>query len=212
MAPGTPARPRTRALTTGERHGARLAGVALLAMTVVALPAARLANGAVPQDGADGILPRVLVGTAFLVIAALDVAVGWGLYVLLRARAHPSAHATLVSRGGYAVLLAAAAARLLWPGGDGLVGFLADWSLALLVFGLHLLIAAVALWRSRVVPWVVPAATALAGAAYLFDDALSRFTDVTWRGALVPLMLGELLLMGWLLLVSRRLPVNRPSR
>ena len=61
-----------------------------------------------------------------------------------------------------------------------------------------------ALWRSRLVPRVVVAATAAAGAAYLLDAALARFTEVGWRGALVPVMLGEVVLMGWLLLAGRR--------
>ena len=109
-----------------------------------------------------------------------------------------------MSRVGYAVLLAASAARLLWPGGGGVEAFRADWDRALVVFGLHLVVAAVALWRSRLAPRVVVAATAAAGAAYLLDAALARFTDVGWRGALVPVMLGEVVLMVWLLLVGRR--------
>jgi hypothetical protein len=140
-------------------------------------------------------------------VAVLDVAVGVGIYAVLRTRAPSSSYAALVSRTGYAVLLAASAARLLWPGGGGVEAFRADWSLALVVFGMHLLVTAVALRASRVVPGVVVAATGLAGVAYLVDEALARWTQVGWRGGLVPLMLGELVLMGWLLLVGHRRPV-----
>lgn len=199
-------RPRTRpgttppavALRAPERRGARLAGWALLAMTLLALPAAGL------LDGADATGTRVAVGTAFLVIAVLDVVVGVGLYALLRGRAQSSAYAALVSRTGYAVLLAASAGRLLRPGGGGVETFRADWALALVVFGLHLVVTAVALRASRVVPFLVVASTALAGVAYLLDEALARWADVGWRPALVPFMLGELVLMGWLLRVAHR--------
>lgn len=188
----------TASLRASERRGARLAGWALLVMTIVSLPAAAL------LDGADAPATRVAVGTAFALVAVLDVVVGVGLYIVLRGRARSSAYAALVSRTGYAVLLAASAARLVWPGGGGVETFRADWSLALVVFGLHLLVTAVALHASRVVPVVVVAATALAGTAYLVDEALARWADVGWRPALVPLMLGELVLMGWLLLVAHR--------
>ncbi len=190
-------RVRVGPLTATERHGARLAAPALLALTVLAVLATRVA------DGVAGTTPHVVVGSAVLVVAALDVAVGWGLYVLLGDRARPSAHATLVSRCGYAVLLAAASARLLWPGGDGLHGFREDWSLALLVLGLHLLIAAVAGWRSRIAPPLVAAAVALAGAATLLDAVVSPWTAGTSARALLPVVLGELVLLGWLVVASR---------
>lgn len=187
-------------LRAPERRGARLAGWALLALTLLALPAAGL------LEGADEAGTRVAVGTAFLLVAVLDVVVGVGLYALLRSRAHSSAYAALVSRTGYAVLLAASAGRLLRPGGGGVETFRADWSLALVVFGLHLVVTAVALRASRVVPFLVVTATALAGAAYLLDESLARWADVGWRPALVPLMLGELVLMGWLLRAAHRRP------
>jgi hypothetical protein len=188
-------------LGRSERRGARLAGWALLTLTALAVPAAAL----LPEAGAVG--PRLLAGIAFGVVAVLDVAVGMGIYAVLRTRAPSSSYAALVSRTGYAVLLAASAARLLWPGGGGVEAFRADWSLALVVFGMHLLVTAVALRASRVVPGVVVAATGLAGVSYLVDEALARWTQVGWRGGLVPLMLGELVLMGWLLLVGHRRPV-----
>ena len=191
-------------LRAPERRGARLAGWALLALTLLALPAAGL------LDGADAPATRAVVGVAFLVIAVLDVLVGIGLYSLLRVRAHSSAYASFVSRTGYAVLLAASAARLLRPGGGGVETFRADWALALVVFGLHLVVTAVALRASRVVPFVVVASTALAGTAYLLDESLARWADVGWRPALVPLMLGELVLMGWLLRVAHRGPRRTP--
>jgi len=88
-----------------ERRTARLAGVALAVLTVLSLPATAM------LDTADRPGTRALAAAGFVAVAALEVVVGWGLYVLLRDRAHSPAYAALVSRGGYAVLLTAAAAR-----------------------------------------------------------------------------------------------------
>ncbi|WP_392543624.1 DUF4386 family protein [Oryzobacter telluris] len=206
--PATPTRRPTRpthadlrTLTATERRGARLAGASLLVLTLVSLPAAALLGGAAaPGDRAT----RVGIGLAFLVVAVLDVVAAWGLHLLLRRRATPASTAQLVSRSGYAVLLAGAAVVLTWPGGAGTVGFERDWSLALVVFGLHLVIAGIALWRSRIAPKAVAVITAVAGLAYLLDDVLTRAADVTVTPYLVPLMLGELVLLGWLLRTSRR--------
>lgn len=153
----------------------------------------------------DRVGSTVDAGVAFLVIALLDVLVGWALHALLRGRAPAPAHAVVVSRVGYAVLLAASSVLLLVHGDSGVAGFRADWSNALLVFGLHLVIVAVALWRARLAPLVVRLATGAAGTAYLLDGALERLTDVGWRGALVPLMLGEIVLAGWLVWFGRPL-------
>ncbi|MGL4175478.1 MAG: DUF4386 family protein [Dermatophilaceae bacterium] len=192
------------ALTATERLGARLAGSSLLLITLVSIPAA-----VVLARADDAAAPR-LVGVAFLVVAVLDVAAAWGLYLVTRQRAGTLAYAAMLARSGYALLLATSVVILLWPGGTAAAGFRADWSNALLVFGLSLVLAGLAVWRSRTAPRAVALATSLAGGAYLLDDALSRWTEVGWRAALVPVMLGELALMAWLLVASR--PRRRPVR
>jgi len=178
-----------------ERHRARVATVALAALTVLCLPAAAV------LDDADRPATRAAVGAVFVVIAGLEVVVGRGLYLLLRERAHPPAYAALVSRAGYAVLLAAAAGRLAWPGGDGAAGFRDDWSLALLVLGVHLLLTSVALWRSRRVPGAVVAGTALAGTASLLVEVVGSWPLpdlLPGAGVLLPAALGQLVLLAWL--------------
>lgn len=147
---------------------------------------------------------RAALGAAFVVVAALDVLVACGLHLLLRDRTLPASVATLVSRSGYAVLLAFCALALALPGGDGVAGFRADWSLALGVLGIHLVIAALALWRARVVPGPVVAATGLAGTAYLLDQTLGASGDPLLAGLALPFMLGELVLAGWLLASGTR--------
>ena len=190
------ARPALRSATVpvAERRAARLAGVALALLTVLSLPATAL------LDTADQAGTRALVGAGFVAVAALEVVVGWGLYVLLRERSPSPAYAALVSRGGYAVLLTAAAGRLLWPGGDGVAGFRSDWALALVVLGVHLLVATIALWRSPRVPGAVVAGTAVAGTASLLAVVGGSWPlpDVLpGAGVLLPAVLGELVLLAW---------------
>ena len=149
---------------------------------------------------------RALAGAAFVAVAALEVVVGWGLYVLLRDRAHSPAYAALVSRGGYAVLLTAAAARLLWPGGDGVDGFRSDWSLALA--GARRSPASSRRspsGRARWVPGAVVAGTAVAGTASLLaavGGGLPLPDVLPGAGALLPAALGEIVLLAWLVMVG----------
>ena len=183
-----------------ERRTARVAGVALAVLTVLSVPATALLDTADRPGGT-----RALAGAAFVSVAALEVVVGWGLYVLLRDRAHSPAYAALVSRGGYAVLLTAAAARLLWPGGDGVDGFRSDWSLALVVLGVHLLVTATALWCARWVPGAVVAGAAVAGTASLLaavGGGLPLPDVLPGAGALLPAALGEIVLLAWLVMVG----------
>ena len=189
-----------------DRRAALTAAISLAAVTVLSIPATAL------LDTADATATRMVVGVGFVVVAALEVVVGWGLYRVLHERAHSCAYAALVSRAGYAVLLAAAAGRLLWPGGDGVAGFRADWSLALLVLGVHLLVTTVALWHSRVVPGAVVAGTAAAGVAALLGDLVGPWPlpdVVPGAGPLLPGVLGGLVLLAWLSAVSSR--VNDPA-
>lgn len=187
------------AVAARERHAARLAGVALAVLTVLSVPVTAL------LDTADHPSVRALAGAGFVAVAALEVVVGWGLYVLLRDRAHSPAYAALVSRGGYAVLLTAAAGRLLWPGGDGVAGFRADWSLALVVLGVHLLVTTTALWSARRVPGPVVVGTAVAGTASLLaatGRGLPLPDVLPGAGALLPVVLGEVVLLAWLAMVG----------
>ncbi|MGL5816578.1 MAG: DUF4386 domain-containing protein [Phycicoccus sp.] len=184
-------------LAAAERRGARLAGGSLLLMTLVSIPATL----ALARAG-DAAAPRA-VGAAFLVVAALDVTAAWGLYVVTRNRAGTLAYAAMLARSGYAVLSATSVVILLWPGGTAAAGFRADRSNALIVFGLSLVMVGLAVWRSRTAPRAVALVTSLTGGAYLLDQVLTRWTEVGWHEVLVPVMLGELVLVGWLLVASR---------
>jgi hypothetical protein len=184
---------RPQAVPVRERRAARVAVAALAALTVLSVPATAL------LDTADRPGIRALAGACFVVVASLELVVGWGLYSLLRDRAHSPAYAALVSRGGYAVLLTAAAGRLLWP------GFRSDWSLALVVLGVHLLVTAIALWSARRVPGAVVAGTAVAGTASLLaavGGGLPLPDVLPGAGPLLPAVLGEVVLLAWLVMVG----------
>jgi hypothetical protein len=171
------------------RAAVRTAAWALLALTVLSVPALMLPT---PQT-----TTWTVVRAALVVVAALDVVVGWGLWLLVRSRAPRLGLAALVSRAGYAVVLAAAALTVAAPADCGdLSGRWWGWS----VFAVHLLVAAVAL-RCAGAPGLVWVATGLAGCAYLLSV-------VPWQvvpdAVLMPFQCGEVVLLVWLFVVSRR--------
>jgi hypothetical protein len=154
-----PAAPRRRTLHPGATAGrvagtARGAGLAIIGGLALSVPAVGL------LDAAAGGGSTLDVAASLLVVAALDVVVGRGLYRVAGERALPAAYAALLSRVGHGLLLAAAAAMLLWRGGTGITAFREDWSTASLVLAAHLVVAAVALWRARVAPRALALAVA----------------------------------------------------
>ncbi len=191
---------RARVLGVAERRAALLGGSALLVVSVLSVSAVGL------LDDVTAGSPTVDPAVAFLAVAGLDAVVGCALYRVLRTRAAAHAHAVVVSRVGYAVLMAWASALLLWRGSAGVGPFTDDWSDALLVLGIHLLTVAVALRRSRLAPTFVVLATAAAGAASLVEVALAWSGTAPVGPALAPggagfapLVAGQLVLTSWLL-------------
>jgi len=199
---GAGSRGRRGVANRAERHAGVVAGLALLLMAALAVPAAA------GLDAATGV-GVVDAAVAFLLIAGLDVVAGCALYRMLCRHAPAPAHAVVVSRVGYALLLAWASVLLLVHGSTGVPDFRVDQGLALAVLGLHLLITSVALRRSRLAPAPVVAATALAGAAAVLGSSLAPLPDVAWRGAPALLALGETVLVLWLLWAGRPLALRQ---
>lgn len=77
---------------------------------------------------------------------------------------------------------------------------------ALLFFGLHLLVLGLALWRAPQVPNWASIAVALGGASYVIMHSAQYFAPGLSLGWLMILALGELLFMFWLLIAGWRLP------
>jgi len=185
----------TAAPSTTARPGARTAAWALLALTVLALPASLLTR----DD--QGRTALTAGGLTFLVVAVLDAVVGWGLWRLTTTGAPRAALATMVTRAIAAAILAGAAVHLVVRGDAP--AFHRIWDVSLIVFGVHLLYAAAAVriaTGARIVVWL---ATAAAGVAYLLD-ALPTGARLVDSSVLVPFMFGELVLLGWLFVISRR--------
>jgi hypothetical protein len=207
---GHDTRPRTAAIVTG---------IGLLVMAVLAA----LSNFGVIQNltvsGNPGATAANLVNSAarfrlgavgLILVAALDVVVAWGLYVVLRS-ANPSlslfgawfrlAYAAIfvvVINNLFSALRAAPVdpAQALFH----IESFNQGWQNGMIFFGLHLGIVGALLWRPGVFSRIVAVLLIIAGAGYLVDGLgtalsstysleLGRFTFV-----------GELVFIFWLLI------------
>jgi len=166
---------------------ARIAAVALVTLLALTIPAVPL------LDTPGAAVSSLDIAVSFVLVAALQVVVARGIYLLARQRAHPAAYAALLSRVGHAMLLAVAAGLLAVKGVDGVDGFRADWRTALLVLAVHLVVAAVALWRARLAPRAVPVAVAVGGAASLVLAAVTPGQEAILP-VLAPLLVADALL------------------
>lgn len=174
--------------------------------------------------GHEPLVRRITGG--FLIVAALDVLVAWALYVLLRPVSPSIAVLAAWLRVVYAAVFAAALSNLLVAvrlvtDGTALNGFgtrqldaqvmtsvnqfLDGWNLALVIFGLHLLVLGYLVVRSNYLPSVLGILLAIAALGYLMDSfggLLSNSYNANVASFTFP---GEVLLMGWLLWRGRRL-------
>lgn len=204
---------------TRPRTAALVAGIGLLVMAVIAA----VSNFAVIQNltvaGDPAATAANLVGSAarfrlgavgLLVVAILDVAVAWGLYVVLRNvnprlslfgawfRLAYAAIFAVVINNLFSALRAAPEdpAQALFH----IESFNQGWQLGMVFFGLHLVIVAVLLWRLGTFARILTVLLIIAGAGYMVDGLgtalsaeyaleLGRFT-----------FLGELILILWLLI------------
>lgn len=216
---------------TGMRNAALVAAVGLLAMAILA-PLAQfgvLAALIVPGDPAAtthniaaSIGPFAAAIAAFAVVAALDVAVAWGVYVLLRPTRARAATAVALLRVVYAAgfafallhladlaqRMAGASATLLAARefqaqvASSVSAFHASWDLALIIFGLHLLGLGWLLSRSDAFPRPLAVLVAAAGAGYL-ADSLGRILVPGYSLTLSTVtFIGEALLIVWLFKVA----------
>ena len=193
MAPRTVTPRRSRHAVRPRSAGtARIAAVALVTLLALTIPAVPL------LDTPGAAVSSLDIAVSFVLVAALQVVVARGIYLLARQRAHPAAYAALLSRVGHAMLLAVAAGLLAVKGVDGVDGFRADWRTALLVLAVHLVVAAVALWRARLAPRAVPVAVAVGGAASLVLAAVTPGQEAILP-VLAPLLVADALLAGALL-------------
>jgi hypothetical protein len=210
-----------------KRTATLVAAIGLLLMAILA-PFAQfgvLASLIVPTDaaataaniaGSLGLFSSAIA--ALLVVAILDIAVAWGLYVVLRPANERVALLVAWLRVIYAVAFAYALVNLV--GITQLVGgasaaslqsnqlhaqiatsvtaFRTGWDVALAIFGLHLVGLGGLVYRSADFPRFLGALVILAGAGYIADS----FGRIFLPGYTLTLstftFVGEALLIAWL--------------
>lgn len=169
---------------------------------------------------------------ALLIVLVLDVFAGWALYHLTRPVDAPLAGLTLLFRFAYTIshigvlLLLVFALRLVDGAGGEVIaeettalvtyGFMRahgmGFTITLLFFGVHLVLLGMLFVRGGALPRLIGVLVMIAGAGYMADALL-----VTgWEGyaqlpgwaplaiVIVPALIGEGLLMLWLLFVGSR--------
>lgn len=184
--------PRVTVVRPGEvRAAAVTAGVAL-ALMVLAAPVAVF--GLLPA-GRSGAAAVVLLG-----VVALDVVISVALVPVLLPSGRVLAWTVAALRLVYSAAFAVAVAQLPGPGGED--AFARLWDASLLLFGVHLLAAGLALWQLPRAPRLVAALVTVAGVAYLTDASLTAVAP-SWADASAAitsvLAMGELALVVWLL-------------
>ena len=220
------------------RSAALIAGFGLLVMAVCAPLAHFLfmPQSVVPGDGAatlEGLRTNgtpFLVGAMFLFVTYLmDILVAWALYWYLRpgqaALSQLVAWMRLVCTAiAFTGLLASLKAYDLANASNAFdaldtVGLQSEIlfqlsaagtieGAALLLFGLHLWVMSVLVWRSSHVPKWITLMLGLAGVAYVVPYLLDYFAPGIDLGWLLILGLGELVFMAWLLAVGWRRTVE----
>ena len=222
----------TRSSTTASRLTGTQAKVALataVSLLLMALLAPFAQFGVlktliVPADaaattsniGASLVLFQAAI-VAFLIVAILDVVVGWGFYVLLRPVDEGLARLVASLRIVYAAIFAFALLNLMDAAGlvqsatgtalhsgpiqaqvaSSVAAFDTGWHIALGIFGLHLVGLGVLLFRFSA-PRLLAALVVLAGIGYLADAIGTIFVADYSQTVSTFTFVGEALLIFWL--------------
>jgi hypothetical protein len=210
-----------------KRTASLVAAIGLLSMAILA-PFAQfgvLASLIVPTDAAattaniadsPGLFGAAVA--AFLVVAILDVAVAWGLYVVLRPVNERVALLVAWLRVAYAVGFAYALLNLVGIAqlvndasaaslqadqlhaqvATSVTAFRSGWDVALTIFGLHLVGLGGLLYRSVAFPRFLGALVILAGVGYVADSFGRIFLPGYALTISTFTFVGEALLIVWL--------------
>ena len=207
------------------RTAAIVAGIALLVMAVIAALSNFGAISALTVPGNAGATARNLVSSAALfrlgavgliVTAILDVLVAWALYVVLRT-VNPSL--SLLGawfRLVYAAIFAAAVTNLFSalraaPVEPAETLFLLKtfdqgWHIGLIVFGFHLGVVGVLVWRPGFFSRLVSVLLAVAAVGYIVDSLGTLLSPTYSLGLSTFTFVGEVVFIFWLLIHGRKLP------
>ncbi len=224
------AAPKSAVGETGLHSAALVSGFGLLAMTVLAPMCIFGVIGKLTVAGDPAATAANLVESAslfrlgavgVLVVALLDVVVAWGLDALLR-----GVHQSLSRLGAwlrlvYAVMFAVAGTDLFGalraaPVDARQTVFLLDsfqqgWQVALVVFGVHLGVVGVLVWRAPFISRIFGALLVVAGMGYVVDGLGTLLSPDYALGVGTFTFVGEVLFMFWLLVRGWKLPVAAHS-
>jgi hypothetical protein len=216
------------------RGAAIVAGLGLLAMFVLAFSSFSTFQRLVVEGDATSTARNIAdhellvrsIACGFVIVAGLDVLVAWALYVLLRPVNSSIALLSAWLRVAYGAVFAAALSNLLVAArlvtdGDSLNAFGTwqlnarvmtsvdqfkdGWNLALVLFGLHLLVVGYLVFTSNYIPSLLGILVAIASLGYLIDSFGGFLSDSYTADVASFSFAGEVLLMGWLLWRGRRL-------
>jgi hypothetical protein len=207
------------------RTAAIVAGIALLVMAVIAALSNFGVINALTVPGDAGATARNLVNSAALfrlgavgliVTAILDVLVAWALYVVLRT-VNPSL--SLLGawfRLVYAAIFAAAVTNLFSalraaPVEPAETLFLLKtfdqgWHIGLIVFGFHLGVVGVLVWRPGFFSRLVSVLLVVAAVGYIVDSLGTLLSPTYSLGLSTFTFVGEVIFIFWLLIQGRKLP------
>lgn len=146
--------------------------------------------------------PFTITTIVGFVVVLLDVFVALLLIPILRSGGTSLAYCTAVLRVLYAIGLFGASILLIISQNGA--PFYEIWNYSLALFGLHLLVAGVAMWRSPELPTVIGVLLLIAGTGYLFDSVTTMFNIETMSLSEFT-FIGEVALLLWLLWSGFRL-------
>jgi len=199
------------------RTGAVTAAMSQLLMTIIAPVCVFGVIAAMTVPGDAAATAANIVAGAFrfrlailglIVVAALDVAIAWGLYVALAPRNRDVSLLAALFRIVYTAaflvaiigLLDAAVAASTDAGAalTALERFDYRWDAALIVFGLHLVLLAPLVAERRVFERILAVLLVLAGAGYIVDGVGTLLDPNYAFSVSVFTFIGEVLLIVWL--------------
>jgi hypothetical protein len=216
---------------TRPRAAALVAGIGLLIMAVIAALSnfGVINNLIVPGDasataanlvGSAGLFRLGAVG--LIVVAILDVVVAWGLYVALRT-VNPSlallgawlrlAYAAIYAPVIFSLFSALRAApvdptRTMFI----LESFDQGWQAGLIIFGFHLGVIGLLVWRPGFFSRLVGVLLVIAGAGYVVDGLGTLLSPSYALKLSTFTFLGEVVFIFWLIILGRKLPDTADTR
>ena len=214
-----------RSTVTHPGQAALAAGVGLLVMVVLAVPAnfvgietVRVPGNAVATAGniVDSASVLRLSAVALLLVAVLDVIVAWALYELFRIVHSGLSLLSAWFRLAYAAVFALGINFLFTAGRlagtdptaafNAVEAFDSAWMIGQVLFGFHLILLGVLALRSGFAHWLFGVLLLISGIGYLFDGlAVLLNPDFGFELSLFTFF-GEVVFIFWLLIRGTRLP------